>query len=161
MSTCSRMHALCQPVGETGLCVGHFHSSALAAFFFSFLIAPLLLWPFFFILGRVRFAFCASFFFLVRRCATAFKICTAFDILINHASRRMSHSRGGEGEWREGLSHCGLNFKQSEVRSKATFVKQKCKEQTVQEGSGKQRQPATGLKTKKARKKGYEGYAEC
>lgn len=67
----------------------------------------------------------------------------------------------GKGEWRQGLSHCGLNLKQSEVRSKATFVKQKCKEQTVQEGSGKQRQPATGLKTKKARKKGYQAYAEC
>lgn len=93
MSTCGRMHAGCQPVGETGLCVGHFHSSAVAVFFFSVLIAPLLLLAIFLYSWPSSFCFLCASFFLVRRCATAFKICTAFDILINHASRRMSHSR--------------------------------------------------------------------
>lgn len=64
------------------------------------------------------------YFFLERRCATAFKICTAFDILINHASRRMSHSQsvgtGHKGGWvlKEGLSHCELNFKQAKWEAK-------------------------------------------
>lgn len=39
------------------------------------------------------------------------------------------------------------------MRSEATFVKQKCKEQTVQEGSGKQREVATGLKKAKRNEK--------
>lgn len=63
MSTCGRTHARCQ-WGETGLCVGHFHSSAFAASFFSVLIAPLLLLAIFLCSWSSSFCFlCFIFFF--------------------------------------------------------------------------------------------------
>lgn len=144
MSTCGRTHARCQ-WGETGLCIGHFHSSALAAFLFFGLNCPAVAFGHF-SLFLVEFVLLFMlYFFLERRCATAFKICTAFDILINHASRRMSHSqsvglgRGGVECWKKvSLIVSWTSSKRSEKQSNICWAK-------VQgaNGSRRKRQTAT------------------